>query len=301
MAEETVRRIAVLYADVSGSTRLYEQHGDRAAREAIGACLGLLSAVAARLGGRTVKTIGDEVECVFPSPVKAAVAASEMQLALREASAAGRFETGPLRIKVGLHYGAASWRGEALSGEAVVTAQQVIGMAKADEVLTSAETLAALPPAHRAGARFVDRLEAEAYGGDLEVWALPWEESDERTQVARPDAPAGVVTHTALVLERDGFHLRVDDAHPHARLGRAEDNDVRLDARFASRHHARIDLRHGRFHLRDDSTNGTVVIAGDGSPTHLHREETMLAGTGRIGLGATPADDPHGWVAFRCE
>ena len=49
--EPTVRRMAVLYADVAGSTRLYEQFGNEAARADIGACLGLLSEVVAAAAG----------------------------------------------------------------------------------------------------------------------------------------------------------------------------------------------------------------------------------------------------------
>ena len=55
--------------------------------------------------GRVVKTIGDEVMCVFPDPVKAILASNEMQLAIQRASQEDRFEVGELRIKIGLHYG----------------------------------------------------------------------------------------------------------------------------------------------------------------------------------------------------
>ena len=34
-----------------------------------------------------------------------------LPVTLREASAAGRFRTGTLRVKIGWHYGSAEWRG----------------------------------------------------------------------------------------------------------------------------------------------------------------------------------------------
>jgi class 3 adenylate cyclase len=53
------RALTILFADVSGSTRLFELHGDEAARQMVGGVLVALAEVAARHGGRVVKTIGD--------------------------------------------------------------------------------------------------------------------------------------------------------------------------------------------------------------------------------------------------
>ena len=59
--------LAVLFADVSGSTSLYEKLGDARALECIGLCLNIMREVTAEHGGRVIKTIGDEVMCVFPT------------------------------------------------------------------------------------------------------------------------------------------------------------------------------------------------------------------------------------------
>ena len=59
--------IAVLFADVSGSTRLYESLGDERALAAINHCLGLVREACSSNHGRVVKTIGDEVLAVFPA------------------------------------------------------------------------------------------------------------------------------------------------------------------------------------------------------------------------------------------
>src|SRR5262245_65044479 len=69
----------VLFADVSGSTRLYETAGDSAALEAISRCLAAAAAATEASGGRVIKTIGDEVMSIFPEPDAAASAAADMQ------------------------------------------------------------------------------------------------------------------------------------------------------------------------------------------------------------------------------
>ena len=73
--------VVVLFADVSGSTKLYETVGDAEALKAIGSCLALVRIACEGQGGRVVKTIGDEV--MF-SGVSAQVA--HIAIALREAA-----------------------------------------------------------------------------------------------------------------------------------------------------------------------------------------------------------------------
>jgi adenylate cyclase len=300
--DRTQLRMTVLYADVSGSTRLYEQYGDAIARADVAVCLGVLGEVAAALGGKIIKTIGDEVMCTFPDPAKAAVAAAEMNIALREASRQKRFQTGTLRVKIGWHYGRISWRDGELIGEAPVLAQQVIRKAKAEEILTSGRSLEALPVALRRGARFIDRIEPEIGKDDLDVYELPWEETDDLTKMSTPGEMDNGEIHATLTLEHDGKKIRIDSERAHFKLGRAPDNDLAVSTPLASRHHAEITFRHGRFHLADNSTNGTVVVTDSGHRvTRLQREEIPLPEQGWIALGGAPAEHPDDTVSFRCE
>ena len=67
--------LAVLFADVSDSTRLYEKMGDTAAFGHVKDCLQILTDAAHRSGGWLIKTIGDGAMCAFPSVDSAAQAA----------------------------------------------------------------------------------------------------------------------------------------------------------------------------------------------------------------------------------
>ncbi len=40
--DETVQKLAILYADVSGSTKIYEQYGDTIARRDIKTCIDMV-------------------------------------------------------------------------------------------------------------------------------------------------------------------------------------------------------------------------------------------------------------------
>src|SRR5882672_7591435 len=65
--EKNPVKLAVLFADITGSTRLYEKLGNARALECVGLCLNIMRESALGCGGRVVQTIGDEVLCVFPT------------------------------------------------------------------------------------------------------------------------------------------------------------------------------------------------------------------------------------------
>ena len=77
MAPKTAN-LAILFADVSGSTKLFETLGDATARVKVAECLESLSEVTRNHSGTVIKTIGDEIMCTFPTAKDAAEAACEM-------------------------------------------------------------------------------------------------------------------------------------------------------------------------------------------------------------------------------
>ncbi len=301
--DETIHKLAILFADVSKSTHIYEKYGDKVARTNINHCLDILSDITNSHNGKVIKTIGDEVMCRFVNPVKAALAAQQMHRDLREASDEGEFSIGTIRVKIGWHYGPVERRGIEVIGEAPVTAQQMIRLAKPEEILTSKQSLSMLPDELKREARFIDSIEAEAYNGKVEVYALPWEEDEsEVTRIGKPSPSYDdEVRHKALVLDYPGKSIQVDSMHTHCRIGRGKDCDLCVPGKFTSRQHAEIVFSHGIFHLRDQSTNGTGIIFSDGRKVHLHREEAVLTEKGIIFFGGLPEQDPGAAVQFHCE
>ncbi len=297
----TVQKLAILYADVSGSTHIYEKHGDKVARENIGTCISILKSVAESHNGCIVKTIGDEAMCEFPNPVKAAMAAKEMHEELELASLQGKFSIGEIHVKIGWHYGEIKYRGKEIIGNAPVTAQQIINLAKADEILTSKQSIEALPDELKQNARLIDSVEAEAWTGELKVYALPWEENDDEvTRIGSSSMLEDDASHKTLLLDYTDKQIRLDSEHTHCRIGRGKENDLCVEGEFTSKNHAEIIYRHGIFHVKDNSTNGTAIYFANGRDVRLHREEENLTDHGTIYFGGTPLNDPHAGVVFRC-
>jgi class 3 adenylate cyclase len=94
-----VGTITVAFTDLRGSTRFYREVGDAVAFGRVLDHFDVLGRAINREGGAVVKTIGDAVMAVFPSPVRAVRALLDAQAAVRARSA------GELELKAGIHAG----------------------------------------------------------------------------------------------------------------------------------------------------------------------------------------------------
>ena len=98
--------VAILFADVVDSSRLYTTYGDVEARRLVGGCLAALSQVVGEQHGQVIKTIGDEIMCTFPTAERAVSAACEMHEMLEDEITVqtnqGRMS---LAVRIGLHHG----------------------------------------------------------------------------------------------------------------------------------------------------------------------------------------------------
>jgi adenylate cyclase len=286
--------VAVLFADVSGSTRLYETVGDAVALATIGRCLALVRTACEGHRGRVIKTIGDEVMAVFPSADLAAEAAAEMQQRLSEAPPAG---TTRLAMRVGFHFGPAIEVDGDLFGDSVNVAARMAALAKAEQVILSAQAAFALTPVLRARVREIDSLTVKGKHKDIGIFELLWQGSDSDLTTLSPrfaPPPAHIrLTHgsRAIVLGEE---------HSACAIGRDPQNDVVITDRMASRRHARIERRRDKFVLVDQSSNGTYVTIEGETEIHLRREELILRGRGHVSFGHAYQDDPSEVLAFSC-
>src|SRR2546429_7608506 len=71
--------VAILFADVVGSTRLYDTMGDLRARDMVAVCIDVMRAATEQRQGTVIKTMGDEGMATFPSADAALNAAAQMQ------------------------------------------------------------------------------------------------------------------------------------------------------------------------------------------------------------------------------
>ena len=84
-------------------------------------------------------------------------------------------------------------------------------------------------------------------------------------------------------------------------LGRSKDCDLMVVSDLASRHHAQLVYRKGKFVLIDQSTNGTFVKAQGGKEVYVQQEEAPLSGSGFISLGKAVTVDNEHLIYYSCQ
>lgn len=173
MPEET-EPLAVLFADISRSTLLYETLGDLAAQKAVANCLRLLADLAAAHGGAVIKTIGDAVMCTFPRADLAVMAAKAMQLALAESPVIQHPRiTGP-PIHIGIHLGPVLRRDEDVFGDAVNVAAHLLGLAKAHQILATGQTVQVLDAEAQVMTRCLGRTTVKGKREEYDLYEVIW-------------------------------------------------------------------------------------------------------------------------------
>lgn len=288
--------MAVLFVDVSDSTRIYEALGDTAAFGAVRGCLDLMQEITKAFDGRVVKTIGDGVMCAFPTADAAAMAASEMQVRISQRSHKGATK---LMIRAGFFYGPVIEDGDDVFGDSVNVAARMAGLALSGQVITSGATAAMLSPHLRSFTRRLDALPVKGKAEEVEVYELLWQTDSDHTVMPTRTATRTVDTGSpSLHLTYRGVTIVLKGE---ASFGRDTGNTVVVTDPTASRLHARVELRGGKFILIDQSSYGTFVTIEGGSEIRLRREEMILHGGGVIAFGHSAQDPASELVQFRCE
>ena len=295
MSQHT-EKLAVVFADICGSTSLYDRLGDETARHLISKCIATMTEKVSACQGSLIKTIGDEIMCTFPDAANAMNAACAMQDAIEnDAHNAAQ----PMHIRIGFHYGDVICEANDVFGDTVNVAARVASITRAGQILTTRAVSEALPADLRDKMHQIMRAELKGKQEQLDIFRVAWEADDSQsTRIGTPTFRKSRDGDTRLTLHYSGQSFTIDEQNKSAILGREAACDILVKHDFASRQHARIELRFGKFIITDQSTNGTYVRFSDGHTVHLVREELVLHSSGTISLGRPYSGNPEGLVEF---
>lgn len=275
-----------MFADMTDSTKLYESLGNTMAIEVVSQCINTLIEVVANHRGRVIKTIGDEVMCTFPVVTQAAMAASDMHMKVRTLAEQGDTE---MQVKVGVHYGTVIEEDNDIFGDVVNVAARVASLAKPDQILVTEQVKDAMPKELHATLRYFDNVDLKGKSEIFDVYEVIWEVSD-MTVAADFQPKVQRKQHHRLILSMGDIVVHMDENKDFASMGRADDCDIHCAGVLASRKHAGIEYRRGRFMLVDQSANGTHVKPQGEGTFAVKRDHYRLEGSGEIGLGEPPGD-----------
>ncbi len=299
MSTET--EVAVLFADVVGSTRLYEVLGDHVAREKIVTCVDLMREATERNRGTVIKTIGDEILAIFPTADDAVNAAAEMQQdigAHPELAVEGQH----IAIRIGCHFGPVVFENRDIFGASVHTANRMTSQAKAGQVILTAETIRRLSPEWRAVSRQIDVTPVRGRSEEMELYEVLWQQEDATSMLPSIEIDARTGHRPKRVrLRCHGREYVLGDGKDSLTMGRADENDIVVQGGLISRIHARIEIARNKVLLVDQSTNGTFVTSQDGKEAFVRRDSVALQGNGLIGLGKLPDVNAPDAIRYQLE
>jgi class 3 adenylate cyclase len=296
------KKLAILFADVVGSTQLYEALGDDRARETVQQCLRVMKQATEHYGGTVIKTMGDEVMSTFPSADDALNAANQMQQRITNTIRIGADDS-HVSIRIGCHFGPVVAEDRDIFGAAVHTANRMTSQAKAGQIITTSALVEQLTPQWKALVRQIDVATPKGQSDEVAVFEVLWQPEEATNMLpsidpaARPPAPAA-----RLRLRFKGEELVVgQNGKATITMGRADENDVVIKGNLISRVHARIDVARNRFVLVDESTNGTFIQQDAGEELYVRRDSTVLTGSGVISMGRVAARGTPLAIEYRVE
>lgn len=275
--------LAILFADISGSTALYDKLGNQVALRMVTRTLAILTRVALEHGGKLIKTIGDEIMCSFPDAAAAVNAARAMQLEVEHQRPGGDY---PIYVRIGLHYGEVLLDRNDAFGDTVNLAARITAITRARQILTSQAVIRELPEILLKRTRPLHRTAFRGKQESFDVFQVMWEQEDTTsTRIGTQQFRKPALSRQELMLRHETQVITISEQRRSAVLGRSEESDMAILDNLASRQHARIEFNFGKFLLTDHSVNGTFVRFSDGQVIELNHQQIVLHGAGAISLG----------------
>lgn len=290
----------LLFADICGSTGLFEKYGDVRARQIESRVLDLLAARTTTHHGAVIKTIGDEIMSCFPAAASGVQAACDMQEGIKNDPVLVDLN---IAIRIGLHHGPVLAEKNDVFGDAVNVAARMVALAKADQIITTRETVGCLPPDLQQMTRGLGRSWVRGKQDEMEIVEVIWYESTSLTQMSDVETQKILRNklYARLLLVYRGQDIELMPSAQPFNIGRGPRNDLVIDRELVSRSHAIIESRQGKFILADHSTNGTYLMLENGSRFFVRREEITLHDQGIICLGQAAFDENPDIIRYECK
>jgi class 3 adenylate cyclase len=270
----------ILFADVCDSTGITEALGNVASRSYIGEILDELGAITRGVGGTVIKTIGDEIMSAFEAPMDGIAAAVDMQRAVSSRPPINGIHS---RARIGLHSGSVLLEKGDVYGDVVNVSARVVGLAAAEQVLTTGATI------EKVGNGEVPYRSLGVHGvrgrdESLHLCEILWRGETAQMTVVAPKLTSAPKAELEIRLGDVKLALK-GSSKDSLSLGRGAECSLVVASASASRAHADVHSRGGRFYLEDHSTNGTYLRPEGANEIFVHRDQVLLQGTGLIRLG----------------
>jgi adenylate cyclase len=276
----------VVFADLVGSTGIFERLGDATAGRFVTQLTGALAKTFVQHQGRVVKLLGDGLFVVFPAETDAIAACVAIQLQLREHPVHAGAGDKPVQMQMGVEAGEVVEIDGDCYGDAVNSAARLADLAGGEQILTTQNVRDALPPLQRAQLRSLGPMYLRGRSAATEVFRVEWREDADSDATVMGASLFKESSSAWLELSAPGQTLRLHPRGEKLTLGRSATASLSINDARVSRVHATLEWRGGHFVLSDTSSFGSwVYFGGQSEPLVLRRTECYLVGQGLIALG----------------
>jgi len=289
----------VVFADVVGSTGLFEQMGGVNASQLMSGLTALLGKVFEQHQGRVVKLLGDGVFAVFADAGNAVTACMVLQSRFQTEPIIPLGRTTPIQMQMGIESGELVEIDGDCFGDAVNSAARLADLAGADQILTTHNVWDALIAGQRPSLRSLGPMQLRGKEQTTHIYRVEWQTGRDLDATAMGASMLDPVKYQTLALTLQGRTQVFEVTTTGITIGRATDATLPVLDPRVSRVHATIRKRGTQIVLTDVSSFGTWVYFGNQTEAvALRRSECFLVGYGQISLGCKMDADKAPLVAF---
>ena len=294
---------AVVFADIVGSTGLFEKLGDNNASLLMTQLTGMLSKVFEQHNGRVVNLLGDGVFAVFPAAGDAITACVSLQARFKAEPVIPHGAGRPIQMQMGVESGELVEIEGDCFGDAVNSAARLADLAGADQILTTQNVWNEILPLQRPSLRSLGPMHLRGKAQATHIYRVEWQTGRDIDATAMGASMGGSIAPPAkqqkLALTVAGRTQVFDIAAAAITMGRSTEATLPILDPRVSRVHATITSRAGQIVLSDASSFGTWVYFGNQvEAVALRRTECYLVGYGQLSLGCKIDADKSPLVAF---
>ena len=277
---------SVVFADLVGSTGIFERLGDETAGRFVTQLTTALAKIFEQHHGRVVKLLGDGLFVVFSSEQQALTACIAIQERLQQQPVRPGGTGRPVQMQMGIESGEVVEIQGDCYGDAVNSAARLADLAGADQILATQRVREALPPELQEKLRGLGPMYLRGKAEVTEVYRVEWQQDRDAEATVMGASMFGQPAEAHMELSIAGQSRLLQQRGELVTIGRSAAADLNVNDSRVSRAHATVEWRGGHFVLTDASSFGTWVYFGNHpEPVVLRRTECYLVGMGQISLG----------------
>lgn len=289
----------VVFADLVGSTGIFETLGDQTASRFVTQLTGALSGVFQHHHGRVVKLLGDGIFAVFAHEEDALAACVAIQERLRDKPIAPQGLNRAVQMQMGIESGEVVEIDGDCFGDAVNSAARLADLAGAGQIFSTQRVRDALPAHRQVVLKSLGPIYLRGKAQPIEVYSAAWDVQHDNDATVMGVSIVPKAGNQTLALHMPDREKILAANGVKVTMGRASDADMVINDTRVSRVHATAQWRSGYFVLEDTSSYGTwVYMAQQSEAVVLRRTECYLIGSGTICLGCEQDADNAVRIAY---